>query len=134
MQIGNGLNRISRIPGYHGLNTQRYHKGYNICFPESLHIKLSNFYDTHFKEISSSTYIGYNDTVVVILTKNSVDWTKKLHECLCKEIGAILYQVDKKESWQFQCYNMEVLYIYVPKYHKDKWNKEFSVKLDDVRL
>ena len=124
----NGRNRISRIPQTHYL--QRFNKGFT-GMPDNIERKLDEFYTQHCVP-SHDVYIGYNSFQVLIQTRNIVEWTKELHETFCKELGMILHEVHKLESWDYGNYEMEVSYIYIPKYFKDKWNEDLSVNFDDI--
>lgn len=126
----NGLNRISRIPQTHQI--PRYHKGFTPM-PDNIERKLDEFY-TEYCLPSHDIYIGYNSFQVLIRTRNIAEWTKELHATFCKKLGMILHAVNKSETWDFNSYQLIMDFMYIPKYFKDKWNDEFSVDFNNLRL
>jgi len=77
----------------------------------------------------------YTDNdVIVIISKNKVAWTETLHNKLCDTFDVILHYVERVELFEPRNYKCDVYYFYIPKFHDDKYNDEFSVKFKDIKF
>lgn len=79
--------------------------------------------------------LGYTDDgIVLVISKNSVEWDHHYHSLLSKRLNLILHSVEKVETFEPMNYKLSVYYLYIPAFYNKKDNELFSVKFKDVVL
>lgn len=124
--------KCKRLPGTYLSNIKTKKHQYKIS--EQLPRQLDEF---RRQFLGNNPYIelGYTDEGVILVTsKNSVEWTEKLHECFCEAFNMILHSVEKVETFEPRNYKLSVYYLYIPAFYNKKDNELFSVKFKDVVL
>lgn len=122
-----------RLPGNY-LNIKNYNLPKNHL-PNNLPEQLDRFKKEN--EILNDGLIElcYTDSnVIVIMSKNTVAWTETLHNKLCEKFNVILNSVEKNELFEPRRYKLNIIWMYIPKFYKDKYNDEFSVQFKDVNF
>lgn len=89
------------------------------------------------QNLGNTPYIelGYTDTGVILITsKNKLEWNKTIHDSFCETFNVILHSVEKVETFKPRNYEMNIYYLYIPKFYVDNYNELYSVDINDVVL
>lgn len=124
--------KCKRLPGTYLSNIKTKKPQYKIS--EQLPRQLDEF-QRRFLGNNSYIELGYtSEGVVLVTSKNIVEWTERLHECFCEAFNMILHSVEKVETFEPRNYKLSVYYLYIPAFYNKKDNELFSVKFKDVVL
>ena len=124
--------KCKRLPGNYLSNIKTKKPQCEIS--EQLPRQLDEF-QRRFLGNNSYIELGYtSEGVVLVTSKNIVEWTERLHECFCEAFNVILHSVEKVETFKPRNYEMNIYYLYIPKFYVDNYNELYSVDINDVVL
>ena len=89
------------------------------------------FHDYYRLDMSNIRLL-YNDYAIVIMTNHPESWSERYHEELCKMFPVFLYAVEKNEVIHARNVSTTVIYQYINKFLKDKWNDINEVKWNQI--
>lgn len=93
--------------------------------------ELLHFHNYHRLNMSNIQLL-YNDYAIVVLADHPESWTERYHESLCNRFPVILYSVEKNEVIHARDVNTTMVYQYINKFMKDKWNEINEVKWNQI--
>ena len=123
------MSNVGRIPLY--TIPTRQPNADRVHFLGDMEKKLSDFEARHH---TMGCKFGYNEFEIMVRPINAVEWTPELHDEFIKAFPVILYRVERQETFEKNRYSVVMLYHYIPKYVKDKWNDQCGMDIRDVRL
>lgn len=93
--------------------------------------QLRWFHDYHRLNMSNIQLL-YNDYAIVVMANHPESWSERHHEKLCSMFPVILYAVEKNEVIHARNVSTTVIYQYINKFLKDKWNEINEVKWNQI--
>lgn len=93
--------------------------------------QLRWFHDYHRLNMSNIQLL-YNDYAIVVMANHQESWSERYHKELCKMFPVFLYAVEKNEVIHARNVCTTVIYQYINKFLKDKWNEINEVKWNQI--
>lgn len=72
--------------------------------------------------------------VIVIISKKRHAWSEDLHNFLCHEFKVILNSAEKVQSFEPAGDKMSIYYLYIPRFYREKYNKENSISFVELPI
>ncbi len=123
---------VARIPMLYS-NPELYDKE-QVSFGDNLQEKLEDFvnFSSLKDNVRDPLKIGYNMFEIKIMARGFNRWDKKIHEGFCWKFNALLYSIETEEKRTSKNHEFIVIYTYIPKFVKPKYNKEFMLDWEYV--
>lgn len=126
------MSGVSRLPEDY-VKIKRYNEEFKPL-PDNIEEELKDFHKDYLSG-SDEVSIGYADAgAILVRAVNNMVWTKRHHEVFCHHFNLILCSFDRCEHYEPQKYDLELNFLYIPRFDNEYYNEMCSVDINNIRF